>query len=255
LLLGDFNFIRSPENRNKPGGNVNDMLIFNDFIRRHNLIELQIKGRRFTWSNMQENPLLEQLDWFFTSFHWTAAYPSTLVTPQGKPTSDHTPCVITIQTSIPGSMVFRFENYWMAHSGFLNTVSSSWAKPTHKPNSAANINAKFKRLRYDLKFWSRSISRLKVCIENTNNALMEIDKLEDCRSLSGPESNFRKILKKHLAKLLEYQNAYWKKRCTIRWTKFGDENTKFFHSLATERYIRNAISALTSEDGSEGNMP
>jgi hypothetical protein len=48
LLLGDFNFIRSPANRNKPGGNVNDMLIFNDFIRRQNLTELQIKGRRFT---------------------------------------------------------------------------------------------------------------------------------------------------------------------------------------------------------------
>jgi hypothetical protein len=40
-----------------------------------------------------------------------------------------------------------------------------------------------------------------------------------------------------------------KKRCTIKWTKFGDENTKFFHSLATERYRRNAISALTTEDG------
>ena len=32
LLLGDFNFIRSPNNRNKPGGNINDMLKFNDFI-------------------------------------------------------------------------------------------------------------------------------------------------------------------------------------------------------------------------------
>jgi hypothetical protein len=48
LLLGDFNFMRSPANRNKPRGNVNDMLIFNDFIRRRNLTELQTNGRRFT---------------------------------------------------------------------------------------------------------------------------------------------------------------------------------------------------------------
>jgi hypothetical protein len=40
-----------------------------------------------------------------------------------------------------------------------------------------------------------------------------------------------------------------RKRCTIRWTKFGDENTKIFHTLATERYRRNAISALTTDDG------
>jgi hypothetical protein len=68
--------------------------------------------------------------------------------------------------------------------------------------------------------------------------------------LSIPEANFRRILKKHLARLLEYQNAYWKKRCTIRWTKFGDENTKFFHTIATERYRRNSIPALSAADGS-----
>jgi hypothetical protein len=76
------------------------MLIFNDFIKAQNLTEFPLKGRKYTWINMQENPLLEQLDWFFTSLRWTASYPSTVVTPQGKPTSDHTPRVITIQTSI-----------------------------------------------------------------------------------------------------------------------------------------------------------
>jgi hypothetical protein len=157
--------------------------------------------------------------------------------------------VITIQTSIPGSKVFRFENFWVAHSGFSSAISTSWAKPTHKVKSAANINAKFKRLRYDLKYWSRSISKLTICIENSNKALMEIDKIEDARPLSGPEKNFRRILKAHLAKLLEYQNAYWKRRCTIRWTKFDDENTKFFHSMATERYRRNNISALITDNG------
>jgi exonuclease III len=59
LIVGDFNFIRSLANRNKPGGNVNDMLIFNDFIRSQNLTELPIKGRKYTWSNMQNDPLLE----------------------------------------------------------------------------------------------------------------------------------------------------------------------------------------------------
>jgi hypothetical protein len=77
-----------------------------------------------------------------------------------------------------------------------------------------------------------------------------LDNLEDSRPLSIPEANFRKILKVHLARLLEYQNIYWKKICTIRWTKFGDENTKIFHSIATERYRRNNIATLTSIDGS-----
>jgi hypothetical protein len=58
LLLGDFNFIRSAGNRNKPGGNLQDMMIFNDIIRHLGMIELPIKGRSYTWSNMQQIPLL-----------------------------------------------------------------------------------------------------------------------------------------------------------------------------------------------------
>ena len=33
-------------------GDVNDMLTFNDFIHSQALVELPIKGRQYTWSNM-----------------------------------------------------------------------------------------------------------------------------------------------------------------------------------------------------------
>ena len=60
LLLGDFNFMRSVDKRNMMGGDINDMFIFNEIIRHLGLLELPIKGRSYTWSNMQDNPLLEQ---------------------------------------------------------------------------------------------------------------------------------------------------------------------------------------------------
>jgi hypothetical protein len=108
--------------------------------------------------------------------------------------------------------MFRFESYWVPHPGFHQVVKDSWSKTTQKSNSAANLNAKFKRLRYDLKYRSKSISRLTisrltVCIQNTNNALLELDIIEDSRTLSVAETNFRTILKKHLDRLLEYQNS------------------------------------------------
>ena len=119
LFLGDFNFYRSLENRNRPGGNLADTLIFNDAIGHLGLIELPLKGRAYTWSNMQTNPLLEQLDWFFTSPNWTLAFPNTEVLPLAKITSDHIPCRISISTKIPKSNVFRFENFWAEHDDFL----------------------------------------------------------------------------------------------------------------------------------------
>ena len=49
--------------------------------------------------------------------------------------------------------------------------------------------------------------------------------------------------------LLKHQKEYWKKRYTIRWTKFDDESINFFHATATERYRLNTITSLETEDG------
>jgi endonuclease/exonuclease/phosphatase family metal-dependent hydrolase len=113
LLLGDFNFIRTSRNRNKPGGNINDMFIFNEIIGHLNLIELPLTGRSFTWSNMQNDPLMEQLDWFFTTTNWTIEFLNTLVLPLAKLASDRIPCVVDIDTIIPKAKIFRFESFWV----------------------------------------------------------------------------------------------------------------------------------------------
>ena len=144
--MGDFNYIRSPTNRNKPGGNINDMITFNDFIRTQGLIELPLKGRSFTWSNMQDDPLLEQLDWFFTSTNWTTSYPNTIVKPLSKPVLDHIPCLIFIETDIPRSNLFRFESYWIQHPGFMDLVASSWNKRVPSDKYATIVSRKFKTL-------------------------------------------------------------------------------------------------------------
>jgi hypothetical protein len=75
LLIGDFNFMRSVDNRNKPGADMADIFLFNSIISHLGLLELPLKGRRFTWSNMQATPLMEQLDWFFTTCEWTLKFP------------------------------------------------------------------------------------------------------------------------------------------------------------------------------------
>ena len=108
---------------------------------------------------------------------------------------------------------------------------------------------KLKALRHALKTWSKGISRLYIAIENSNKALNEIDELENKRRLTTLETNFGLILKSHLLRLLSYQQQYWKERCTIRWVKFGDENTQFFQAVATERYRKNNITNLQTVDG------
>lgn len=99
------------------------MNMFNELISDFDLVEIPFSGREYTWSNMQDDPLLVKLDWVFTSAFWTVSYPATHVQPLSRPTSDHIPYVIHIGSNIPKSILFRFENYWAEHPGFLENVS------------------------------------------------------------------------------------------------------------------------------------
>jgi hypothetical protein len=222
LFLGDFNFYRSVANRNRPGGNIADTLIFNDGIGHFGLIELPIKGRAFTWSNMQSDPLLEQLDWFFTSLNDTLDFPMTEVFPMAQITSNHVPCRVSVNTRIPKSKVFRFENFWAQHAGFLDTVQDSWIAPTHSFNSTRVISTKFKRLRHSLKHWSKNLSNLSLLISNCNNVILFLDGLENAIILFDLEANLRLLVKQQLKTLLHYKNLYWRKRFTNNKVKFGD---------------------------------
>lgn len=51
LIVRDFNLYQSPEDRNGDGANHVEMYLFNDAISALGLIELPLKGKRFTWSN------------------------------------------------------------------------------------------------------------------------------------------------------------------------------------------------------------
>jgi len=113
IIVGDFNLMRSPDNRNRPRGDVTEMLLFNEAISSLGIVELPLQGKHFTWSNKQHPPLLERLDWFFTSITWTLTYPNTTISTLVSEVSDHTPCLVQVETKIPKGNIFRFENYWM----------------------------------------------------------------------------------------------------------------------------------------------
>ena len=188
LLLGDFNFIRSFDNRNIPGGDVNDFL-FNEIIGHLGLLELPLKGRSFTWSNMQENPLLEQLDWFFTTSDWISIYPNTVVLPLAKTSSDHVPCVVSIDTNIPKTRVFRFENYWLTQSTFKDIVKNAWDIPAGFTEPAKIINAKLKHLRRSIKLWIKDLPCMRKQIAEINECIYLLDFFEEFRVLSTFEWN------------------------------------------------------------------
>jgi len=67
--------------------------------------------------------------------------------------------------------------------------------------------------------------------------------------LSLAEWNFKGILKERLISLLEQQKIYWRQRGAIKWVKFGDAPTSFFHANATIRHRGNLITELDTVNG------
>jgi len=181
LIVGDFNLYRNPEDRNRDGANFPAMLMFNDAISSLGLIELPLKGQRFTWSNKLHPPLLERLDWFFTSVSWTISYPNTSVNTIPMETSYHVPCLISISTAIPKGSIFRFENYWLNHDDFFAQVQDGWFTNILHPDAAKNITARFKNLRSVLKAWKQTLSNLSTTISNVKLILSLLNFLEEHR--------------------------------------------------------------------------
>jgi hypothetical protein len=68
MIMGDFHFYL--QDGNKDGGNMQDIMVFNEVISNLGLQEIPLKERNYTWSNMQQNPILEQFDWCFTLINW-----------------------------------------------------------------------------------------------------------------------------------------------------------------------------------------
>jgi hypothetical protein len=160
---------------------------------------------------MQSDPLLERLDWFLTSNNWTSTFPNTQVKALSRPVSDHIPCLICIESKIPRSKLFRFENFWVQHPGFKETVNTAWNLSVNHSNSVSILNAKLNNVRLALKKWSKSISQLSLLIDKCQMVLAQMDELEQQRMLTTPEWNFRKILKAHITRLQSYKQQYWKK--------------------------------------------
>lgn len=100
-----------------------------------------------------------------------------------------------------------------------------------------------------MKQWDKSISHLSNSIENTNVVLLFFDNIEEFRPLTDAKWNGRDFLKKHLLSLLDLQKIYWQQRATIRWVKFGEANSKYFHAKATLKYRVNHIDSLQDDSG------
>jgi hypothetical protein len=130
-------------------------------------------------------------------------FPNTLTYALSHATSDHVPYVAQMDSIMPESNIFRFENFWTSLPDFLPTVKFFWDLHQGRNDAALTISAKFKTLSRGMKAWSKEISKLNKLINNNCYVLALLDGLDEQRPLSVMEKNFGKQLRAHFLNLLE----------------------------------------------------
>ncbi|KAK4390395.1 hypothetical protein Sango_2102800 [Sesamum angolense] len=140
LVGGHFNVILHPnENQGVDMRRMGPIDDFNDMMIDTGLMDAGFEGHPFTWTNKR---VWKRLDRVLYSKEWTDTYNSTRVQHLPRRLLDHHPLFITaakIENRKPSS--FRFQNMWLKHHNFWDTVRQSWNLPTDGKRSTNISNS------------------------------------------------------------------------------------------------------------------
>jgi hypothetical protein len=165
VVGGDFNLIRSAEEKNNSNINRPRIHLFNDCIARLALRELKHSGARFTWSNKQVNPIRSVLDRVFISPEWETHFPMATLSAETRIGSDHTPLILDSgEGLLRRSNRFFFETSWLVLPEFKELLHGIWNKllisPGRRCDTIDSWHIRSAGFRQYLKGWGANKGKL-----------------------------------------------------------------------------------------------
>jgi hypothetical protein len=233
----------------KSNGRV-DRRMVNKFRHTLNSLALQdmpLQGRRFTWSNGQEEPIMARLDRVIFSEGWDDIFPISNLMALSSNISDHCPLLLSCSSNRPRSYKFRFEHFWTKLPGFLEVVKEAWDKEVPHQDPLCAFDAKLKQTAKELRKWGQSMqSKNSLLFQVANEVILRFDEAMETRQLSSDERKLRSFLKGRCLALASLERVRLRQRARIRDLQEGDANSKYFHLKANSRRRKNLVPVLSS---------
>ncbi|KAF9588252.1 hypothetical protein IFM89_008664 [Coptis chinensis] len=236
LVMGDFNEVLNLAE--KQGGrpfNYLKAMPFRDMVDGCELIDLGFMGNTFTWKNKQKGcrRILERIDRSLANAAWMLRFVNTKVYHEMATSSDHKFLIIKVDNvHVRLSRPFRFEAMWLQDSGCSEQVRLAFNVDTVGSPSFTLYN-KLKHCQQNLQWWNKHI----FCqLENRfKDIQQELQGVQDSIIASADPSDELIVEKQRLMQehnvLLVQQATHWGQKSCSEWYKFGDLNTKFFHTM------------------------
>jgi len=249
MIAGDFNLIYKDEDKNNANYNRAMMGRFRRFINDMALKEVPLHGRKYTWSNQQDSPILVKLDRVLCSVDWEDKFPNCLLQSLASEDSDHCPLLLGLQDNKVGRRRFHFESFWTKMDGFQEVVAAAWTSVPTGSCPYLTLSQKFKATAKGLQRWSsKTVGNVKFQLALAREILHQFEIAQDNRPLSPGELWLKNNLKKHSLALSSFSRTIDRLRSRIGWLQEGDANTKLFHLHARHRKRKKIIGHLISGD-------
>jgi hypothetical protein len=124
-------------------------------------------------------------------------------------------------------------------------IQQAWNLTHLGSNAATNISRANKKWRTAIKSWRRSLLPTHRREQNAKTVISFLDHLEENRNLNHLELSLRKNVIHALHRTIREKLAHWRQRGKVKAAIDGDENSKYFHVCASNRYRKNKISVLS----------
>ncbi|GJU13270.1 RNA-directed DNA polymerase, eukaryota [Tanacetum coccineum] len=147
IVMGDFNEVRSKDERLGSVFNHFSARHFDHFITSSGLVDVNLEGYSFTWLHPSASKM-SKLDRFLVTEGILLLYPSITALCLDRHLSDHRPILLREVNTDFGPTPFRFYHSWFSLDGFDDMVEQAWLSFSH---SDSNGMIRFKKKLQDLK--------------------------------------------------------------------------------------------------------
>ncbi|KAM0922736.1 hypothetical protein ACQ4PT_005968 [Festuca glaucescens] len=250
VVAGNFNLIRTPDNKSSPTVDIPRMRMFNDCIADLALREITRVGARFTWTNKQVDLIQSVLDRVFVSAEWEVAFPLCSLRALTRIGSDHVPLLFALGGGQPPKLNrFHFEKSWLSQPGLVETIRQKWLDVASTPQRFFNAVDVWrqcaKMARQFMRGWGANLgASLRLQKSSILGEIQALDHLADSVGLSPQEWSHRYSLEDSLMEIYKGEESFWRQRSRQNWILQGDANTAYFHAIANGRRRKCSIPCL-----------
>ncbi|KAJ9558860.1 LOW QUALITY PROTEIN: hypothetical protein OSB04_013474 [Centaurea solstitialis] len=243
-FFGDFNEVRTVDERLNSACNQSGMDDFNGFINEGGLMEIPLVGRRFTRIS-DDGIKFSKLDRFLLNQSFVAAWKVLGVRGLDRKGSDHLPLFLSEDLKDFGPKPFKFFNVWLKEESLERVVKEAWNNEIRSSDPDRILRDKLKQVKVKIKSWS--IAHFGLLDEKIVEARNECTRLEEKAEFGGWNDCERERWlesRKGWLELEEKKNGLLRQKAKLKWLLEGDDNTKFFHATIKNREKKNALRGL-----------